>query len=63
MHLGFDATSTAGQWEASILLDSHRRWFFFVSSGFWDFDKWVFGSLDLGRLMMVIGSLDFCCVA
>ena len=43
-------------------------WFSFVSSGFWDFGKWVFGSLNLGRLMMVAWWwwwwwLDFCCVA
>ena len=35
------------------LSDLYFHWFSFVSSGFWDFDKWVFGSLDLGRLMMV----------
>ena len=53
-----------GQSSLSLTLyDLYRRWIFFVSSGFCDFDKWVFGSLDLGRLMMVIGSLDFCCVA
>ena len=56
-----------GQSSLSLTLyDLYRRWFFFVSSGLCDFDKWIFGSLDLGRLMMVmmvIGSLDFCCVA
>ena len=49
-----------GQSSLSLTLyDLYRRWFFFVSSGFCDFDKWVFGGwLMVAQLNGYVNFID-----
>ena len=54
MHLGFDAASMAGQWEASILLDSHR-----CPSLSMTFTADGFSLFLVGFVILINGFLDF----